>query len=172
MALISLLTLLLQPPGNLISLFSLPQGSSILEIGCAKGYLVHQLRLLGMNAFGIDQSSYAISNAPEEVRPFLRELDVETSTFDDIFQDNHYDLILSKDVLPHFDFQYLVDFLIHCAQISKNQFYEIHTFADPSDRDLYSAWDPTQKIIMNSQEWKSFFHSYHLDSTVFLKSII
>ena len=157
---------------NLISLFSLTQGSSILEIGCAKGFLVHQFRLLGMNAFGIDQSAYAIANAPGDVRPFLRELNVENSSFADVFQDIHYDLIISKDVFPHFDLDFLVEFLCCCASQSKHQYYEIHTFTDPSDRDLYCAWDPTQKIIMNSHEWRSFFQSYPIEPTVFLKSII
>lgn len=36
---------------------------SILDFGCAKGYLIKAFRLLHRNAYGFDISSYAIDNA-------------------------------------------------------------------------------------------------------------
>ena len=60
------------------------------DIGCAKGFLVHALRLLGCQAFGEDISEYAIENCHDKVRPFL-----STTT------DKKYDLLICKDVLEH-----------------------------------------------------------------------
>lgn len=67
-------------------------GESILDFGCARGYLVRALRQLGHTAFGIDCSSWAVKNADPLVCNYIR-------------QDNTcecaYDWILAKDVLEH-----------------------------------------------------------------------
>ena len=44
----------------------------VLDVGCAKGFLVRHLRKLGVDAWGTDISEYAISTAPADVRPYLR----------------------------------------------------------------------------------------------------
>ncbi|MDD9370982.1 MAG: methyltransferase domain-containing protein, partial [Acidimicrobiales bacterium] len=40
----------------------------VLDAGCAKGFLVQQLRARGVEAFGIDISEYAISEVDDEVQ--------------------------------------------------------------------------------------------------------
>ena len=45
---------------DIISYFGLNTGSRVLNIGCAKGFLVKDLVNLGMDAFGIDISEYAV----------------------------------------------------------------------------------------------------------------
>ena len=45
----------------------------VLDAGCAIGMLVEVLRERGVDARGIDVSSYAIQSAPEALRPYLRE---------------------------------------------------------------------------------------------------
>ena len=45
---------------DIISHFGLTTGSRVLDIGCAKGFLVKDLVNLGMDAFGIDISEYAV----------------------------------------------------------------------------------------------------------------
>lgn len=60
------------------------------DYGCAKGFLVSALRLLGIEAYGEDISEYALSNCKEDVKDYL-------STPNQ----NKYDLLISKDVLEH-----------------------------------------------------------------------
>ena len=45
----------------------------MLDIGCAKGFLLHDLRQVvpGVEVFGLDVSEYAIQNSMEDVRPRL-----------------------------------------------------------------------------------------------------
>jgi hypothetical protein len=67
----------------------------VLDAGCALGLLVETLRARGVDASGIDLSSYAIANAAPDVRPFLREGSVAMEL------DRFYDLIVSIEVLEH-----------------------------------------------------------------------
>jgi len=45
---------------------------TVLDVGCAKGFLVENLRDLGVEASGVDVSPYAISQVREDIQPFCR----------------------------------------------------------------------------------------------------
>ena len=72
-----------------------------LDFGCAKGFLVKALRLLGCEAYGYDVSTYAIENAELEVKDF-----VETSMNALYISSN---VIIAKDVLEHIPKEEIVD---------------------------------------------------------------
>lgn len=70
----------------------------ILDFGCAKGFVVKALRILGYNrSFGCDISTYALQNADPDVAFLLgppEELLAPTM---------QYEWIIAKDVLEHVD---------------------------------------------------------------------
>ena len=68
---------------------------SVMDAGCAFGMLVEQLRARGIEAEGIDISGYAIAQAHESVRPYVRVASV-TEPFG-----RRYDLIVCIEVLEH-----------------------------------------------------------------------
>lgn len=69
---------------------------TVLDYGCAKGFLVQALRLLGKEAYGVDISRYAIENGHVEAREFLSLLSQRPlSNF------NGFDLLTAKDVFEH-----------------------------------------------------------------------
>ena len=70
----------------------------ILDFGCAKGYTVHGLRMLGYKAFGVDVSEYAVMKAPEETRKWLGVIKPQD---DLVCAKDGYDWILCKDILEH-----------------------------------------------------------------------
>ena len=45
---------------------------TVLDVGCAAGYLVAALRDRGVEAYGIDVSEFAISCAREDIKPYCR----------------------------------------------------------------------------------------------------
>lgn len=67
----------------------------ILDFGCAKGYLVKAFRLLHYEAFGVDISEYAISNAPNDIVEYLSLIGPNDQI------PTHYDWAIAKDVLEH-----------------------------------------------------------------------
>jgi hypothetical protein len=62
---------------------------TFLDYGCAKGYLVKALRLLGVNAYGYDISEYAIANCDPDVSRYC------ANTL------RGADIVICKDVLEH-----------------------------------------------------------------------
>ncbi len=54
--------------------YGIRPGHTILDVGCGKGFLLYEFTQVvpGVQVAGLDVSSYAIDNAKQEVRPFLR----------------------------------------------------------------------------------------------------
>lgn len=69
--------------------------TTVLDAGCALGFLVEALRARGVQAFGLDISEYAIANVHPSIRPFCW----VGSLLDPLPQ--RYDLIVTIEVLEH-----------------------------------------------------------------------
>lgn len=69
---------------------------SVLDAGCAMGFLVEKLRQRGIEAWGIDISSYAISQVHESVQAYCRQGSILGA-----FPQEKYDLIVCLEVLEH-----------------------------------------------------------------------
>lgn len=74
-------------------------GESVMDFGCAKGYLVHSLRLLGADAVGVDVSQYAIDNAMPEAKDYLCRISPYQETWKSVYRPVHH--VICKDVLEH-----------------------------------------------------------------------
>ena len=68
---------------------------SVLDAGCAMGFLVEALRDRGVEAFGCDISEYALGQVREDIRPFCWQASVLEPL------PRRYDLIVCIEVLEH-----------------------------------------------------------------------
>ena len=68
---------------------------TVLDVGCAKGFLVEALRDRGVEAFGLDISEYAISECRDDIKPYCW-----VASAVDPFP-LRYDLIVCIEVLEH-----------------------------------------------------------------------
>ena len=72
---------------------------TVLDIGCAWGYLVSALRDLGVKAYGIDISEYAISMVRSDIKPYCAALSV-TGDLPQTFP-SCFDLVVSIEMIEH-----------------------------------------------------------------------
>ena len=72
---------------------------TVLDVGCAMGFLVKALRDRGVEAYGIDISEYAISQVDDSVKPFCRAVS-STETLPKDFP-QHFDLVFNCEVIEH-----------------------------------------------------------------------
>jgi 2-polyprenyl-3-methyl-5-hydroxy-6-metoxy-1,4-benzoquinol methylase len=73
------------------------QNLSVLDVGCAAGYLLNLFNNLGWGSEGVEFSEYASSYARDELK-----LAVRQGTLNDLdFPSAHYDLVTSWDVIEH-----------------------------------------------------------------------
>jgi len=74
---------------------------TVLDVGCAKGFMVEALRERGVDAWGIDVSSYAISAVAPQVAPYVAVSSATESLPENFPQ--HFDLVISLECLEHID---------------------------------------------------------------------
>jgi hypothetical protein len=81
----------------------IPVGSKILDVGCARGYLVHAMSLLGRDAYGVDCSPWAIFNAHEAPREQDRVAIVPENWNVFAYSRWSFNIAIAKDVFEHMD---------------------------------------------------------------------
>lgn len=69
--------------------------ATVLDAGCAIGMLVEALRARGADARGVDVSTYAISQVPQDLAPYCQIASLTEPI------DGHYDLVTCIEVLEH-----------------------------------------------------------------------
>ena len=86
---------------DIVKHYQLKSGDKVLDIGCAKGFLVKDLMKVcpGLEVFGIDISSYAVMHCESEVIGRLHVGDARHLPF----PDNSFKVALSINTIHNFD---------------------------------------------------------------------
>lgn len=100
-------------------------GKTVLELGCAKGFIVKDLRDAGVNATGIDISSYAIGQCEPEVAPYLIQGDIRTALSQ--FGNKQFDVVISFRLLECLTDTEVSDLITNAGRIGKKQVHIITT---------------------------------------------
>jgi SAM-dependent methyltransferase len=120
---------------------------TILDFGCAKGYLVHAFRLLHHKAWGYDISDYALGQAPQEVKQFIGNK----------LPDTKFDWIIAKDVFEHIEYKNITRLLKNLRPKTKKLFCVVplgngKKYTVPSYNN-----DITHRIKENAEWWMDTF---------------
>ena len=83
---------------KLINNYNLKSGSKVLDIGCGKGFLLNDMKLLKpkLNISGFDISKYAIEHNRELTKPYVYNYKAQDPYK---YQDKEIDLVISINVL-------------------------------------------------------------------------
>lgn len=107
-------------------------GKKTLEIACAKGYIVEEWRKLGIDAWGIDISQYAIDEASEEVKPYLLVADARTELAN--YNNKEFDLVFSSGFFECLEESELASVISETNRITK---YQYHCFMPDANPEYY-----------------------------------
>ena len=137
--------------------YSLTNESKILDVGCAKGFMLYDFIQLipGISVRGVDISSYAIENSIELVKPYLS---VNHAT-QLPFEDNTFDLVISINTVHNLNQDDLIIALKEIQRVSKQHcFITVDAYSNEEEKRRMMAWNLTAKTIKNVNEWKAFFN--------------
>lgn len=136
--------------------FDLNENSKVLDIGCAKGFMLYDMRELitGINIKGVDVSKYAIENSKIEVKEFLEVADVRNLPF----EDNSFDVVISINTIHNLEREECKKALSEIERVSKGKsFITVDAYNNDEEKEAMYAWNLTAKTIMSVDEWISFF---------------
>jgi SAM-dependent methyltransferase len=137
---------------TIIDLLKIQRFETVLDFGCAKGYLVKAFKLLYRNAFGVDVSPYAIENCDPEVsnRCFLI-----GSHMEEDYIPSNFSFCVAKDVFEHLEEDELEDTLKNIR--ARILFVIVPLGENGKYRAPANEVDITHKIRETEQWWITMF---------------
>lgn len=136
--------------------FGLSANSTVLDVGCAKGFMMHDMAELipGITVKGLDVSEYAIANAIEDMRPHVQVADARKLPFDD----NTFDVVISINTIHNLVREECGQALREIERVSKGKSYiTVDAYHTEEEKERMFAWNLTAQTIMHVDEWKAFF---------------
>ena len=132
--------------------FPIAPNSSILDIGCAKGFFLYELQKIStdFSLYGIDISSYALEFAHPLLNAKLTNLCV-SSLFDSM---TSFDYIFAINLLSELSYDLLVPTLRTIQRLASGSSYiNLLTWDSESEREMMEAWNITSQSILTRPEW-------------------
>jgi len=137
---------------KLIKDYNLSNKSSLIDIGCGKGYLLCEIRkiLPKIRLVGLDISNYAIKNSHMLIKNNLIQFDVRTKL---PFKANEFDLAISLGTFHNFVLSELKLSLGEIRRISRKSYLMVESYRN--DRELFNlqCWALTCRSFFNKSEW-------------------
>ena len=136
--------------------WQLSAGNSVLDIGCGKGFMLHDLAELipGITVKGIDISQYAIENAIEDMKPHVQVANATHLPF----PDNSFDGVISINTVHNLEREECGKALREIERVSRgSSFITVDAYRNDEEKERMYAWNLTAKTIMSVDEWKQFF---------------
>ncbi len=144
----------------MVKLFIKPE--KVLDIGCGLGYFVHYLRLLGIEAHGVEISEYALREAIPQVRSYIKKGDIRKLPY----KDDAFDLVTTFNVLEHVHPDDVRQALVECKRVSRK--YQLHKIFTKNNllRQKLHGTDLSLVSFFDAEWWQKIFTQERLKPTL------
>ena len=136
--------------------YRLRAGARVLDVGCAKGFLLHDLRgaVPGLRVTGLDISSYALANAMADVRAGL----VQGSADRLPFADRSFDLVVSINTVHNLDRAGCIRALGEMERVGRGHRYvQVDSWLNELQREKFERWQLTARTYSDPDGWRRLF---------------
>lgn len=140
---------------DIISHFNLKKGDKLLDVGCAKGFLVKDLLELGIDAYGIDVSEYAILNCEPEVIGRL-----QIGSADSLpFPDNSFNAVVAINSIHNLSKEKCIKAVKEIERISPGKgFIQVDSYHTEIQKQIFESWVLTAEFYDYPDGWVKLFY--------------
>ena len=141
---------------DIVTHFGLRPGDRVLDVGCAKGFLVKDLMAVcpGLQVYGLDISEYALRHCEADVTGR-----VVRGTADRLpFADGSFRAVLSVNVLHNLDRERCIAALREIERLAPGRSYvQLDAYHTEAEREIFLGWVLTAVTFLKPQEWRELF---------------
>lgn len=136
--------------------YGLGAGARILDVGCAKGFLLHDFLAVapGAQVAGVDISTYAAVHAMEDVKPFI----VVGSADALPFADKSFDLVVSINTVHNLERERCIRAVRETERVSRGfKYLQVDSYRTDEEREKFERWQLTAVTHFDPDGWRRVF---------------
>ncbi len=138
--------------------YNLNNNSKILDIGCAKGFLMNDLKhyLPKAEIKGIDISSYCKTQALKSVKK-----DIKVGSCDKLpFKSNYFDFVVSISTIHNLPKKRIFKAFKELLRVGKKKFFiRLKAYETKKEKKFIADWNIVAKSNLSKKEWLKLFKS-------------
>jgi ubiquinone/menaquinone biosynthesis C-methylase UbiE len=141
---------------DFIYYYKLKPGDKILDVGCAKGFMLHDFKsaIPEIEITGVDISDYALSEALPNVKQYLHKSCCSKLAF----KDNSFDLVISISTIHNLNLQGVRQAISEIIRVSRGRsFIKVNGYKNLKERVELERWNLVAKTNLRESEWEELF---------------
>ena len=141
---------------NIIEHYSLDNDSSVLDLGCKKGFFMHDLKALlpGIQIRGVENHIYPIQQGMDSIKQ-----DMVLAEYDNLpFDDNSFDFVFGFAAIYMLNLRGVMGALREIERVSRgHSFITLGAYQTQEDRVLFEEWTLLGTTVLHVDEWLDVF---------------
>lgn len=140
---------------QLIARYGLTNESRILDVGCGKAHLLHEIQLIlpGVTAVGFDPSAHGIADAPQAIRTSLSIGRAESPLSYSRFAPKVFDLVLAMGSLHNLKNWERDSALKEIERVGKQKYLWVESYRNALEQFNLECWALTCWAFQTPEEW-------------------
>ena len=137
---------------GLIAEYGLTNKSSVLDLGCGKAFLLHEMKLLlpDLRICGIDISEHGLNHATAAVQPHLLKHKVQDPL---PFGDQEFDLVISLGTFHNLRLFELQSALHEMERVGRRGYLMLESYRNEKELFNLQCWALTAESFFDVSEW-------------------
>ena len=134
--------------------YQLKSGDRVLDVGCAKGFLLHDLEQVipGIQTYGLDISHYALTHAMPNLRLLRGSADALP------FVDRSFDLVISINTIHNLDLARCKQALREIERVSRaHKYIQVDSWLTEEQHQNFERWQLTAVTYLEPDGWRHLF---------------
>lgn len=143
----------------LIGRYQLTNSSSLLDVGCGKGFLLYEIQLLlpGLRIVGFDISHHGLASRHPE---FRGELFIARAEEPYPFKDDDFDLVISLTTLHNLRLPQLRVALSEIERVGKRAYVMLESYRNELELFNLECWALTAESLLDEGEWIWLYNEF------------
>ena len=143
----------------LIKNYDLNNDSSVLDVGCGKGFLLYEMKLIlpGLKVAGFDISKHGLENAKEEIKNALF---IHRAQDPYPYQDNEFDLVISLGCIHNVRIFELETALKEIERVGRQGYVMLESYRNEQELFNLQCWALTCESFFDYEEWPWIYNHF------------
>jgi ubiquinone/menaquinone biosynthesis C-methylase UbiE len=144
---------------KLIKTYKLTNKSSVLDIGCGKGFLLYEIKkiLPKLKIIGFDISKYAIKNSHPKIKEYLSIVKAQNKY---PLKKKSIDLVISLGTLHNLNIYELSKAFSEINRVAKKSYIWVESYRNEVELCNLQCWAFTCKSFYDPSSWKWIFKKF------------